>query len=134
MHARLNLATSVGLCCWWLLTAPMAGEIDLQKVYPLPSGTDSIGPLFVTCNRPESCIEIGTFESLPKGKSITARDIKTASGSNLTFESWLGFPMRARRASLRDADETERDFPGRYSPAQSCGARPQRAAEARLAG
>ena len=58
-----------------------------------------------------------------------------ASGSNLTFESWLEFPIRARRASLRDA---RRKIPlrlvRRYSSAQSCGARPQRAAEARLAG
>ena len=56
-----------------------------------------------------------------------------ASGSNQIFESWLGFPMRARRASLRDA---RRKIPlrlVRYSPAQSCGARPEHAAEARLA-
>src|ERR1700722_14963986 len=57
------------------------------------------------------------------------------SGSNLTFESWLGFPMRARRASLRDARrKIPLRFVRRYSPAQSCGAGPQRAAEARLAG
>ncbi|MGC2784209.1 MAG: HNH endonuclease signature motif containing protein, partial [Roseiarcus sp.] len=42
------------------------------------------------------------------------------SGSNLTFESWLGFPMRARRASLRDARrKIPLRFVRRYSPAQS---------------
>ena len=71
-------------------------------------------------------------------RGVTARSERAAnapSGSNLTFESWLGFPMRARRASLGDARrKIPLRFVRRYSPAQSCGARPQRAAEARLAG
>jgi nucleoside phosphorylase len=56
------------------------------------------------------------------------------SGSNLTFESWMGFPKRARRASLRDARrKIPLRFIRRYSPAQGSNSRPQRAAEARLA-
>ena len=58
------------------------------------------------------------------------------SGSNLTFESRVGFPRRARRASLDDARwKIALRFVGQYSSsAQSPGSRPQRAAETRLAG
>jgi hypothetical protein len=67
----------------------------------------------------------------PRGAS---RDHSGPSGSNLTFESGIGFPRWIGRASLRDARwKIALRFVRRYSPAQSCGARPQRAAEARLA-
>ena len=59
----------------------------------------------------------------------------SASGSNLTFESRVGFPQRVRCASLRDARwKIAFRFVRRYSSAQSPGSRPQCAAEARLAG
>ncbi|MGC2787404.1 MAG: LysR family transcriptional regulator, partial [Roseiarcus sp.] len=53
------------------------------------------------------------------GATLFERTNGGTSGSNLTFESWLGFPMRARRASLRDARrKIPLRFVRRYSPAQ----------------
>src|ERR1700722_8663186 len=66
----------------------------------------------------------------------TTPEVQPASGSNLTFESRVGFPRRARRASLHDARwKIALRFVGHYSSsARSPGSRPQRAAETRLAG
>ena len=72
------------------------------------------------------------------GESVSLsvnRGALIASGSNLTFESWLEFPIRARRASLRNARrKIALRLVRRYSSAQGRGSRPQHAAEARLAG
>src|SRR4029077_1666165 len=58
-----------------------------------------------------------------------------SSGSHLTFESRIGFPVRARRANLRDARwKIALRLVRRYSSAQNPGSRPQHGAEARLAG
>ena len=69
-----------------------------------------------------------------QARGVYGWDIQ-ASGSNLTFESRIGFPMRARRANLRDARwKIALRLVRRYSSAQNPGSRPQHAAEARLAG
>ncbi|MGC2783310.1 MAG: hypothetical protein WA397_05620, partial [Roseiarcus sp.] len=68
--------------------------------------------------------QVGTYQHLlvyRKQRRLRALHalVLIASGSNLTFESWLGFPMRARRASLRDARrKIPLRFVRRYSPAQ----------------
>ena len=77
-------------------------------------------------------VEVGAFED-PIAPARLSKYL--ASGSHLTFESGEGFRRRIGRASLRDARwKIVVRFVRRCSSAQVCRSRPQRPAEARLAG
>src|SRR5271166_7031898 len=85
--------------------------------------------------RPAVRIAATNSQDISKLGLTPSEAVQRPSGSNLTFESWMGFPVRYGRASLRDARwKISLRFVRGYSSAQSSGSRPQHGAEARLAG